>query len=364
MAQKPAGSSKLGLRWLGIVAAPTTLALAFLWAGGCFSPNRVTQNRLMGELHNAGSYGQGFRRAHAKGVCVSGWFDASGKAVPLSQAAVFHEQHVPVIGRLALGVGQPYAPDSVATVRSMALRLMPPNAPEWRTGMNDPPVLPLRDAQDASDFFAAQQIDPVTGKPDPARVKAFGMAHPWLKAAAEANKHRFISSGFADDTFYSLNSFIMVAADGSKTAVRWAMVPLQPPILGDEKIKDHDYLFRHLITDIHEHPLQWRLVVTVAGKHDAINDPSQIWEEDDPKIDAGTLTLTAVQSEDGGPCTGILFDPLILPPGIQPSADPILQVRSAAYMRSFSLRSGEKRSPSAVTPNMAQVTASPEEKKS
>ncbi|GBR09343.1 catalase family peroxidase [Gluconobacter frateurii] len=355
MLQKPTRPAMLALRWLGVGAGPTALALAFLWAGGCFSPARVTQNRLMGELHNAGSYGHGFRRAHAKGVCVSGWFDASGDAAHLSQAAVFHEQHVPVIGRFALAVGQPYMPDSGTTVRSMALRFMPPDAQEWRTGMNDPPVLPLRDARDVSDFFASQQIDPATGKPSPARTKAFGLTHPWLKSAAEKNAHRFISSGFADDTFHSLDSFVLVAADGTKTAVRWTMIPMQPVKPGDGKTGDHDYLFRTLIGDIHERPLQWHLVMTLADAHDVINDPSQIWALNDQTIDAGTLTLNSIESEDGGPCTGITFDPLVLPPGIQPSDDPILQVRSAAYMRSFSLRSGEKRSPSAVTPNLIQT---------
>ena len=364
MVQKPAVPSMLALRWLGVVAAPTALALGFLWAGGWFSPHRVTQDRLMEELHNAGSYGHGFRRAHAKGVCVSGWFDASGEVVHLSKAAVFHEQHVPVTGRFALGVGQPYVPDDAATVRSMALRFMPSDAPEWRTGMNDPPVLPLRDARDAADFFASQQIDPATGKPDPARKKAFGATHPWLKSAAEENAHRFISSGFADDTFHSLDSFVLVAANGAKTAVRWTMAPVQPVMPSDGKQGGHDYLFRQLIGDIHERPLKWRLMMTIAGAQDAINDPSQIWARDDQKIDAGTLTLTSVESEDGGPCTGITFDPLILPPGILPSDDPILQVRSAAYMRSFLLRSGEKRAPSAVTPDMIQATESSEGKKS
>lgn len=361
MAQKPAPLSIPALRWLGIGAVPAALALAFLWAGGCFSPGRVTQNRLMGELHNAGSYGHGFRRAHAKGVCVSGWFDASGDASRLSRAAVFHEQHVPVIGRFALAVGLPYAPDSAATVRSMALRFMPPDAPEWRTGMNDPPVLPLRDAHDVSDFFTAQQIDPATGKPDPAQVKAFGATHPWLRSAADANAHRFISSGFADDTFHSLDSFVLSATDGTTTAVRWAMIPTQPVAPSDAKAGDREYLFRKLISDIHTHSLHWHLMMTVAGPHDAINDPSQIWAQDDQTFDAGTLTLNAIESEDGGPCTGITFDPLVLPPGIQPSDDPILQVRSAAYMRSFSLRSGETRSSSAVTPTLIQA---PESKKS
>ncbi|WP_418610331.1 catalase family peroxidase [Gluconobacter cerinus] len=358
MDQKYAGSLTTAARWFGVIAAPAALALAFLWAGGCFSPDRVTQNRLMGELHNAGSYGHGFRRAHAKGVCVSGWFDASGDAAHLSRAAIFHEQHVPVIGRFALGVGQPYAPDNAATVRSMALRFMPRDAPEWRTGMNDPPVLPLRDAHDVADFFASQQIDPATGKPNPSRANAFGATHPWLKSAAEENAHRVISSGFADDTFHSLDSFILVAADGSKTAVRWAMMPMQPVEPSNGKVRDHDYLFRKLIGDIHEHPLQWRLMVTVAGTHDVIDDPSQIWARDDRMVDAGTLTLASIESEDGGPCTGITFDPLILPTGIEPSGDPILQVRSAAYMRSFLLRSGEKRGPSAVTPSLIQSSES------
>lgn len=360
MVQKLAGPSMLALRWLGVLAIPAALALAFLWAGGCFSPARVTQNRLMGELHNAGSYGHGFRRAHAKGICVSGWFDASGDASHLSRAAVFHEQHVPVIGRFALAVGQPYTPDSAAIVRSMALRFMPADAPEWRTGMNDPPVLPLRDARDVSDFFASQEIDPATGKPSPARTKAFDMTHPWLKSAAEEDAHRFISSGFADDTFHSLDSFVLVAADGTKTAVRWAMIPMQPVKPDDGKTGDHEYLFRKLIDDIHGAPLHWRLMMTVAGAHDVINDPSQIWALNDQTIDAGTLTLNSIGSEDGGPCTSITFDPLVLPPGIQPSNDPILQVRSAAYMRSFSLRSGEKRGPSAVTSNLTQA---PESKK-
>ncbi|MBS1101640.1 catalase family peroxidase [Gluconobacter sp. Dm-62] len=348
----------LALRWLGVGAVPAALALAFLWTSACFSPARVTQNRLMSELHNAGSYGHGFRRAHAKGVCVSGWFDASGEASHLSRAAVFHEQHVPVIGRFALAVGQPYAPDSTATVRSMALRFTPPDAPEWRTGMNDPPVLPLRDAHDVSDFFASQQIDPATGKPDPARMKAFGATHPWLKSAAAENAHRLISSGFADDTFHSLNSFVLSAADGTTTPVRWAMIPTQPVAPSDVQGGDHEYLFRKLIDDIHGHPLHWHLVITVAGAHDAINDPSQIWAQNDQTIDAGTLTLNSIESEDDGPCTGITFDPLVLPPGIQPSDDPILQVRSAAYMRSFSLRSGEKHSPSAVTTNLIQASES------
>nr|WP_231888424.1 catalase [Acetobacter malorum] len=230
--------------------------------------------------------------------------------------------------------------------------------------MNNPPVLPLRDAQDVSDFFSSQRLDPATGKPDPARVQAFGATHPWLQAAAEKNAHRVVSSGFADDTYHSLDSFLLVAESGTKTAVRWAMVPMQPVAPADAAGGGRDDLFQRLMADSHDHPLQWRMVLTVAGPHDAVNDPSQSWAQDDRTIEAGTLTLNTVESEDGGPCTGFTFDPLILPPGIIPSDDPILQLRSGAYMRSFALRSGEKRGPSAITPAMTQAPAAESEKKS
>lgn len=364
MAAKSTRPSRSALRWLGVAAAPAALALGFFWAGGWLSPSRVTQNRLMAELHDAGSYGHGFRRAHAKGVCVTGRFDASGAAASFSKAAVFREHSVPVVGRFALGAGQPYVADNPATVRSMALRFMPKDAPEWRAAMNDPPVLPLRNAQDVSDFFSSQRLDPATGKPNPARVQAFGATHPWLQAAAEKNAHRVISSGFADDTYHSLDSFLLVAESGTKTAVRWAMMSMQPVAPADAATAGRDDLFQRLIAESHDHPLQWRMVLTVAGPHDAVNDPSQSWAQDDRTIEAGTLTLNTIESEDGGPCTGFTFDPLILPPGIIPSDDPILQLRSGAYMRSFALRSGEKRGPSAIAPAMTQAPAAESEKKS
>ncbi len=44
----------------------------------------------------------GFRRNHAKGVCVTGWFESNGQAAVLSKAAVFKPGRIPVVGRFAL----------------------------------------------------------------------------------------------------------------------------------------------------------------------------------------------------------------------------------------------------------------------
>jgi catalase len=48
---------------------------------------------------------------------------------------------------------------------------------------------------------------------------------------------------------------------------------------------------------------------------------------------------------------------LVLPSGIEPSDDPLLSARSAAYARSFTLRAGEtqKKAPSSVTTQEVQA---------
>jgi len=342
------------LCWGGVVSVPLLLGAAFVWAGGWLSPGRATQNRMMSIFHASGSTEHGFRRVHAKGVCVTGWFDGSAQIGTLSRAVIFRERHIPVLGRFALGSGNAYQIDDPAMVRSMALRVRPADAPEWRMAMNDPPILPMRDARDALDEFSTQKLDPHTHKADPMRAVAFRENHPWLHQALSIVSHRYVSSGFADDTYYSQNSFLLVNENNVSTPVRWAMIPVTPPKPAGEHAQDPNFLFRELTEALRVHPLQWRLVFTVAGPGDATNDPSQPWSPRDRQIDAGRLTITQAESENGGACTGITFDPLILPPGLAPSDDPILSVRSGAYMRSFYLRSGEPRQPSAISSQLAK----------
>ena len=60
------------------------------------------------------------------------------------------------------------------------------------------------------------------------------------------------------------------------------------------------------------------------------------------------VTVAAIESEAAGNCRDIEFDPLVLPSGIEPSDDPMLSARSAAYSVSFTRRAGETKTPSPV----------------
>lgn len=335
---------------LGLIGA-IVLAVIVLFAGsaGWLSPHRLTQTRMIDTFEAANGPHPGFRRNHAKGVCLEGYFDSNGKAMPLSKALVFRAGRAPVSGRFALAGGMPRTADNPATVRSMALNFALPDGEVWRTGMNDIPVFPVRDARGFYDQLVASKPDPKTGKPDPAAVKGFLAAHPETRAAMARIKAAPFSSGFANARYNGLDAFLLVAADGTRAPVRWAMVP-EDAFAPVEKahVADRNFLFDALAARLARGPARWHLILTLGEAGDPTNDATLPWPADRKTVDAGILTVTALQSEASGNCRDVNFDPLVLPSGLAPSDDPLLSARSAAYAVSFTRRAGETKSPSAV----------------
>lgn len=341
----PSGLMRLAL--IGAVAAAG--AGAFAWAGGAFSPRRLTQGRVIDTFESVNGVHPGFRRNHAKGLCATGWFDGNGAASAWSRAEVFARGRTPVTGRFALAGGMPRAADTPGAVRSLALSLTQGDGEVWRTGMIDIPVFPVKDPQGFAAQLVATRPQPATGKPDPTEMKAFLGAHPESVRALGLIKAQPFSSGFADTRYNALNAFWLVDARGRRTAVRWSLSPVDPfaPELASAPAGT-DYLFDTLATRLRQGPVQWRLELTLGQPGDPTDDASQPWPADRQKVDAGLLTITAVQPEAAGNCRDLNFDPLVLPVGIQPSADPLLSARSAAYSVSFTRRAGEPKAPSAV----------------
>src|SRR6266571_1508987 len=184
---------------IGVVVAG--IASLFAYAGGWLTPHRLTPNAMINTFEAVNGSHPGFRRNHAKGVCVSGYFESNGHAQVLSKASVFLPGRVPIIGRFALAGGQPYVSDAPQTVRSMAILFKLPNGEEWRTGMNNIPVFVVNTAQGFYDQLHASALDPATGKPDPAAINAFLAKHPESARAIELIRSHPVSSGFANSTY-------------------------------------------------------------------------------------------------------------------------------------------------------------------
>ena len=349
----PLSAGGLIVRRVVIALAIFGIAELFLYVGGWFTPHALSPVKMINTFEQANGEHPGFRRNHAKGVCISGYFESNDRGAALSKAVVFLPGRVPVIGRFALAGGQPYQADAAHTVRSMALLFKLPNGEEWRTGMNNIPVFAVNSAQGFYEQLMASAPDPATGKPDPAKMTAFLAAHPESAKAIQLIRSSPMSSGFENSTFNSLDAFRFINSAGAAVPVRWSMIPVQPfePInAAPPEPAGTNYLFDALIASIHQHPLQWHLMIMIAQPGDPTADATIPWPPDRQQVDVGTLIINQIESEDTNPARDINFDPLVLPNGIEASDDPLLSARSAAYMRSFMRREGEHKTPSAVSP--------------
>src|SRR5262245_61476102 len=118
-------------RFALIGAILAAIAGAFAYLGGWLTPGALTPARFTDGFEEVNGLHPGFRRNHAKGVDVSGFFESNGNGVRLSKAAVFQPGRVPVIGRFSLGGGQPDAADRPDAVRGLGLQFSPADGDEW-----------------------------------------------------------------------------------------------------------------------------------------------------------------------------------------------------------------------------------------
>lgn len=330
------GSSLAG--WLMMGAITGSLIAGFAWAAGTFK-KRLSPTDIV-DLQEGDRPFAGFRRAHAKGICILGHFRSNGRLAADSRSSIFiRGRETPFVGRFSIGGANPIAPDLKAGVRSLAIDFRLANGERWRTAMNTPPVLAVRTPQAFFEQIAATKPDPDTGKPDADRLSEFNAAHP------EGTQFRAWQTGYrpsgswASERYHSINAFQLIDERGNKRAVRWRAEPnsdwVKPVSQSDNILQDElmDRLSRGSIT--------FELIFSFASDADRIDDPSAAWPADRRQVKAGTIRIESAQVQRGGACDGINFDPLLLPDGIEPSADPILHARGSAYAVSYRRRALE-----------------------
>jgi catalase len=345
----PLRGAGLAVRLTAMFGAVVVTAGLFLYAGGWFTQHKLTPAAIINTFEYLNGKHPGFRRNHAKGVCVTGYFESNGEGQAVSKALVFRPGRVDIVGRFALAGGKPYADDTPQTVRSLAILFRQPDGQEWRTAMVNIPVFVVRTPQEFNEFQLASSPDPATGKNIPGAMNAFLANHPETGAALQViGKHPF-SSGFGDSPYYALNAFRFVNAQGVSTPIRWSVTPDQTFQASNVAATGKNYLFDGLIAQLHAKPLRWHLILTIGQPGDPTADATEAWPPERKQIDAGTLTINTIESEATSPTRDINFDPLVLPDGISASDDPLLSARSAAYSQSFTRREREHKEPSAIS---------------
>jgi catalase len=353
--------------FLLIAAVALLLVAAFAWAAGWIGGRRISGGDVVAALEDNGGKHPGYRRAHAKGLCFSGSFAASGAGSELSTARALKPGSYPVIGRFSTAGGNPLAGDGRNVFHSMALILDTPDGQPWRMAMDHTPIFPVADVASFIALQRATRPDPATGKPDPAVMKPFLADHPEVKAFQAYMAQAILPDSFANATYYSINAFRFTDGAGATRLVRWQFDP-EAPLTGLDKSAldqvQRDHLFDEMIRRTAQGPSRWHLRLVVANPGDVTDKATVAWQGPHRTIDAGLLTVTRVEPEETGACRDLNFDPTILPAGITLSDDPLLAARSKAYSSSFTRRAAEGPGPSAVgqAPSPKAPSAKPQEK--
>lgn len=297
-------------------------------------------NKLVDALE--GTFGKhAARRSGAKGVCASGFFVGSAEGRSLVNSAIFSGQEIPVIARFSVGGGNPKATDKGKTVRGLALKFNGPNGETWETANISAPVFFVNSPENFVKFLEARRPDPATGRPDPAKVKAFNDSHPDSKPQIEYLAKAPVPASYATVNYWGANAFEFTSPAKKKVMGKWMFeAAYGTQGLTDDELKamPDDFLADELRKRAANGKIAFNFNVQLAEAGDVVNDATVPLPTNRKVVNAGRLVIDKVEAGNGGACDKITFNPLVLPKNIAPSNDPTLIARPASYAISLSRR--------------------------
>ena len=335
--QRTSRTSMLSIAAAVMVAALGTAARA---EDSAPLPQKPFQVAVVGALNTlSGGPHAGYRANHAKGVLVTGEFTPTPTAAALSKAPHFAAR-VPVLVRFSNGTGVPALPDADpnASPHGIAIRFQLPGGDNTDIVSISANPVPVATPDEFLGFLqAAVASGPGAAKPSP--IEQFLGSHP--VAAKWITTPRPAPVSFGTLAFYGVNAFKFTNAKGVSRYARYQILP----VAGEQALDAADaakaapnYLMDELPQRIAKGAVKFRLVAQVAKAGDPVNDGSIAWPADREVIELGTLSLTATPTEQVKAQKVLLFNPLLVPAGIEPSADPVLLARPGAYAVSYGQR--------------------------
>lgn len=146
-------------------------------------------------------------------------------------------------------------------------------------------------------------------------------------------------AGLEREEFFAINAFVLVDAEGKRTDVRYRIVPEKGvATLSDEEAKGKgpDFLYEGLKETVKSGrppAVVFKLVAQVAEEGDVTRDNTVKWPEERKLVELGTVKLDKVVEDDPvAAAKKVIFDPIPRVDGVEPSDDPLLEVRAHAYL--------------------------------
>jgi catalase len=285
----------------------------------------------------------GYRAVHAKGTFCDGSFTAAPEASRLSRAAHFQGDSVKTTVRLSNASGNPHTSDANPIAgRGMAVKFHLPDGEATDIVGVPVPVWMVRTPEDFLAFTKARAPDPDTGQPDPETMTAFIGEHPEAGRALQLALPKIApTTSFVTSGYNALHAFGLVNSDGETTWGRYGWRPAEGEhYLSEDEMAaaDRDYLQQEIRERLGSGTARFTLEFTLAAEGDPLDDPTVLWEGDNEVVTLGELELDEVIEDAESPGQPVVFDPMRLTDGIEPSGDRILAARPNAYSVSIERR--------------------------
>ena len=293
-------------------------------------------NDLLAQFHKIFGPHPGFRPAHAKGLMLQGTFKPAPGAAALTKAPHIARESTPVTVRFSNSTGLPEIPDSApeANPRGLAIRFNLADHVHTDIVSHSTDGFPTRDGYEFLEFLKAAAASG-SEVPSPKPIEVFLGSHPGALRFVQTPKP--FPSSLARDTYFAVTAFQFTNAQGESRYGRYRIVPdAGNDYLSDDKLSTirENYHFEEIEHRVKQSPIRFKILVQVAGPGDVIDDATMHWPEDRQLIEVGTVELTSVLPDSLVQQKQIIFDPIPRVDGIEPSADPLLELRAAIYLLS------------------------------
>jgi catalase len=279
----------------------------------------------------------GYRPAHAKGVMVTGTFRPAPNATLLTRAPHIQREFTPVTVRFSDSTGLPTIADNDpngASPRGFAIRFHLADHVHTDIVTHSTDGFPVRTGEEFLEFLQAVAVSgPDATKPT--LLDAFLATHPTAVAFVQTPKP--IPTSFARESFFGVNAMRFTNSKGESRYGRFRIKPVEANEYLDEEAaatKDANFLFDELSDRLKREPVKFRIEVQLAESGDQVDDSTIHWPDDRPRQEFGEVVLTQQVSADDMETRRIIFDPAPRVDGIDPSNDPLIEVRSTIYLLS------------------------------
>jgi catalase len=275
-----------------------------------------------------GSY-PGIRPAHAKGILLSGTFTPAPGAHALTRAPHITRESTPVTVRFSNSTGVPLLPDNDpnADPRGIAIRFHLAERVHTDIVGHSVDGFPTHTGEEFLELLRA-----IAGATP---IEQFLGSHPAALAFVQTPKPA--PSSFAHEAYFGVTAMHFTNAAGTARYGRYRIVPeagvehLDPETV---KSKGANYLFEEIAQRVAAEPVGFQILVQVAADRDVVDDATIHWPSDRQQVPFGRIVLSEVVADQPAEQKKIIFDPIPRVDGIDPSADPLLELRAAVYLMS------------------------------